>query len=63
MFNLFVVSCSQNAADSEETPSNGSNQNQEREESHEMNHLLNQDQKAGIDVTEENQPDSVKSQT
>ncbi|XP_048065700.1 uncharacterized protein LOC125279751 [Megalobrama amblycephala] len=54
---------SQNAAESEETPANGSNQNQEREKSHEMNHLLNQDQKAGIDVTEENQPDSVKSQT
>ncbi|XP_048039537.1 uncharacterized protein LOC125264334 [Megalobrama amblycephala] len=54
---------SQNVAASDECSANGSNQNQ-RAESHEMETLLNQVQEADrSDVTEENQPDSVETQT
>ncbi|KAI2647332.1 Butyrophilin-like protein 2 [Labeo rohita] len=60
LFALSLLSL-QNAAGSDETPANESNQRQNTAESREMNPLLNQDQDAGR--TEETQPDSVESQT
>ncbi|KAI2666783.1 Myelin-oligodendrocyte glycoprotein [Labeo rohita] len=49
------------AAASDETPANGSNQNQNTAESHEMNPLLNKQnqENSRSNTTEENQPDSV----
>lgn len=57
-----MLSQTQNAAGSDETPVNESNKN--TAESQEMKLLLNKHQEASrSDVTEENQPDSVETQT
>lgn len=65
LLKMCVLFWTQNAGKSDETPANGSNQNQNTEELHEMNPLLKtEDQDTGrTDVTEENQPNSVESPT